>query len=952
LSNGLGSIQSAAGGAGSVVDDLIGTPQDRNQAAKDAADLQQKYAETTHQIERQHLQAQRGEEQAFSQQVRQEQAARVDAQRKATQELRDIETQRRQTALDTENQLHDLAEQRGQVQQDLAQKAQQAESQWLSTSRSNLQQQAQLRSELQRTTAEAAQQWQQANADNLAQQRDIQQQLQATLHGSAIDFHRSSADNALQQQRIKEDLARTLADPGVSASDKQTAIIDAQRQLQDLQTDQDRAQKDYARQRKQERDDAKKQEKDLEDQRKQAEEDFHKQQQQDAASTASQIKDLEKQRLAAEDQFHQTQQQNQKDAADQLSALDKKQQDILDTQAQKYQDLEKKKQLALRDTAREQQVLARESAQAEQKYARDTAQEQQKYARETAQAKKQYDNDASDLAVQNQSALKKALDDGRITQQQYNDAVSAGQQIQQDRAAIDEDIAVIQAKQLPDAASLTADLKTRSDTLAAMNPEEQKRALYLADQATQTKILQVASLELAAAQNQIPKEVATKVIVDTAQADPDLANVLDQYNLIKQGADGTIKVNFPDGSEGKGTLDDATKQIDGLNKTEATATVKADATEFDKTIETSQTKADDFVSTYIAHLTADNHDFDLAIASAQGDADAFASNTYTTNLDASTTDFLESLLSAQTKGTLFEGTIYTAKLGGDYSFSSGGGGAAGGGSVDTSFFDAFNQAVGLGVAFRNATYTTKLGGDHTAFDTSLAEAQGEVDLWTRTTWVTTLDVAKAAQFDQHVQDITNNITTLITGGGGKDAPGGYLIPIDVNRSPLDQSIQDIIDQFDKQTIATAFVKVKAHGSGTTDQNADPGDVPSTGANRSGPVARAMGGFIASHRLVSVGEYGPELAILPSGSMVIPHGAAQSRLRAERARAMGASIGSSASTDVPIVIHGASSSASPVSNRTSGRSGGNVINIYGNPTFQLANANVADEVMRQTQTRNR
>jgi hypothetical protein len=458
----------------------------------------------------------------------------------------------------------------------------------------------------------------------------------------------------------------------------------------------------------------------------------------------------------------------------------------------------------------------------------------------------------------------------------------------------------------------------------AINPDEQKRALYLADQATQTKILQVASLELAAAQNQIPKEVATKVIVDTAQADPDLANVLDQYNLIKQGADGTVKVKYPDATTGKDPLTDTTKQLDDINKTDATATVKADTTDFDKTITTAQTKADDFVSTYIANLSADDHAFNVVMESAQADAKAFA-------------------------------TTYTAKLAADPSFAGDTStGRAGGGSVETSLTAALSAAADSLIAYQNAKHTAKLGADSTEFASTLTEAQSDVDRWARTTWVTQVDVARAADWADHVKSITEELTTLITGGGGKDAPGAYFIPIDVDRSALDQAVADIVAEFDRQTIATAYVKVKTRGQDQTqtDTTADPGDVPSTGGNRRGPTTRAMGGFIDSHRLVRVGEFGPELAILPSGSMVVPHGAAQSRLRAERARALGGMVGHSGSSDVPVVsIDGSPKTATATANRRDSARGGTTINIY-NPTIHLASGNIADEIMRQTQTRNR
>jgi hypothetical protein len=161
------------------------------------------------------------------------------------------------------------------------------------------------------------------------------------------------------------------------------------------------------------------------------------------------------------------------------------------------------------------------------------------------------------------SVLNQLLDEGRLTVDQYNDAIDAGNVIQSENAEIQQNVLDIQASQAPILADLTAQQQRYLEHIAQQAPEVQTVALAYMDAETSAKGLELAQLAAAAAAGELGvagTETAQKMIIGAAEADPYLKAMLEDMGLISVGADGTITVNF-DSVEG------ADSAIDSLNTT-------------------------------------------------------------------------------------------------------------------------------------------------------------------------------------------------------------------------------------------------------------------------------------------------------------------------------------------------------------------------------------------------
>ncbi len=156
------------------------------------------------------------------------------------------------------------------------------------------------------------------------------------------------------------------------------------------------------------------------------------------------------------------------------------------------------------------------------------------------------------------------LADGAIRVGEYNRAVEAGTSIQADNAAVQQDLNSIRAQQLPLLAEQQAAYAAYIDDLSRASTEEQQHALYLADSANAAKVASAAATVYSASLGEIPKEAATEIVANAAQADPILKDLLESYDLIEVGANGDIRVNFPDGETVQSTITELTESIDAL----------------------------------------------------------------------------------------------------------------------------------------------------------------------------------------------------------------------------------------------------------------------------------------------------------------------------------------------------------------------------------------------------
>lgn len=127
----------------------------------------------------------------------------------------------------------------------------------------------------------------------------------------------------------------------------------------------------------------------------------------------------------------------------------------------------------------------------------------------------------------------------------YNQTVQAGYEIQESNARVQQLLNDIRADQLPLLAEEQLAYEQNLQYLAGLNAQEQRRALMLQDSSVQAQIATMYNTAYAASIGEIPKEVATEMIVEAANADAALKDILLQLGLISE-VDGEIRVNFPD----------------------------------------------------------------------------------------------------------------------------------------------------------------------------------------------------------------------------------------------------------------------------------------------------------------------------------------------------------------------------------------------------------------------
>jgi hypothetical protein len=162
------------------------------------------------------------------------------------------------------------------------------------------------------------------------------------------------------------------------------------------------------------------------------------------------------------------------------------------------------------------------------------------------------------------SAIDEALASGRISQDEYNAAIVAGQDILYNNAQIQADISAIQAQQAPLIADRTNAYQDQVAALAELGPAEQRHALLMMDSGVQAQVASAYSTAYAASLGEIPESVASEIILAEAASNPDTKELYKELGLISEGADGTITVNFPNGESMTETLTTLNSTLDDL----------------------------------------------------------------------------------------------------------------------------------------------------------------------------------------------------------------------------------------------------------------------------------------------------------------------------------------------------------------------------------------------------
>lgn len=144
------------------------------------------------------------------------------------------------------------------------------------------------------------------------------------------------------------------------------------------------------------------------------------------------------------------------------------------------------------------------------------------------------------------AAIDDLLASGAIKLDQYYDVVESGYAIQDSNARVQAYLNEMRADQLPLLEEEQRAYEAQIRALTDLGPLEQRRALALQDSAVQSQIASLYSTAYAASLGEIPENVATELIANAANADPVVKDLLLQFGLIEEGAEGEIIVNFPD----------------------------------------------------------------------------------------------------------------------------------------------------------------------------------------------------------------------------------------------------------------------------------------------------------------------------------------------------------------------------------------------------------------------
>lgn len=150
--------------------------------------------------------------------------------------------------------------------------------------------------------------------------------------------------------------------------------------------------------------------------------------------------------------------------------------------------------------------------------------------------------------------------DAALSQEVYNQAIESGIAIQESNVRVQDDLNVIRAKQMPLLQQEQEAYEANIARIADLNAEEGRRVLLLQDSAVQSQIASLYSQAYAASIGEIPKEAATKMILEAAEADAGLKDLLLNLGLISE-TDGEIHVNFPDAESVGSSIDRVTKAL-------------------------------------------------------------------------------------------------------------------------------------------------------------------------------------------------------------------------------------------------------------------------------------------------------------------------------------------------------------------------------------------------------
>ena len=151
---------------------------------------------------------------------------------------------------------------------------------------------------------------------------------------------------------------------------------------------------------------------------------------------------------------------------------------------------------------------------------------------------------------------------GLITWDQYNAAVAASYSVTQDAASSQDWMNTILANQAPLLAGLVSDQENYLESLSRLPADQQLLALAYRDSAESGKALELQTLALSAVNGELGesgKQVTKDIIRGAAESSVVTRKLLEDMGVISVGAEGTIKINWPE--EGQSPIDRLTAQM-------------------------------------------------------------------------------------------------------------------------------------------------------------------------------------------------------------------------------------------------------------------------------------------------------------------------------------------------------------------------------------------------------
>jgi hypothetical protein len=714
-----------------------------------------------------------------------------------------------------------------------------------------------------------------ANATKLA---SLEDQL-----ASAIDRRADAAANAA---KVEEDYATKLGDidQAYNASRKDAAKT-YEGTVRDVAANREKIERDLAAKLK-----------DIDQQRAQVAADTE-QQLADLASKRADIQAAATQKVSdAEEQYQQTVQDSvarEQDLRDQLrentrqAAEDWAAQKRDSQQALRQLDRDFKEGLSDRDRTRDRRTEDIQTDMSRAAQDRDIALAGATTPEERARIELDYQRKIADLQLEQTRLAEDAKDDESDALQDYKDKLDGINKDRNDaekayhdkvkgynddfKKALD-GINADQAKAQQDLAA--AKDAAYNDEKTALNDLDTQAAGIYANQAKEFKDLesqkQVAQRETEAALEKNARD-ATQA---QGQYNRDVASAAREHESAVQDAGKAYTEAAANASKAisdiEGDISDIQGEIDDVGQTTVAPIAVEKAPEFDKNVSTinsdiSAVTDTDHVVTIAVDVAFDRAALDADMADVKTDYDNKLLAEPSIDLD--TIDFNTTLATSKRALETFANTTWVTAL--DASWGGGDGAGEQGRTGPALLLGSITDAEDRLETFKTSTWETTLDATNVAVGESILDAEHELDEFTHKVYNASIGILKKSTWDADMRAITTNISGLIHPSTND---GTYKVTFSADMTDVEDALRFIASDLDGETLANAIIKIKDRTT-TAAEAPDPldGPPPSTGNNRRGPVAGAIG-MHASGQYAMVGEYGPERVWLPAGANVISAGA--------------------------------------------------------------------------------